>query len=52
MSEGLFKCYGESEEFQELNEKKITTKNFCYNKLLIIYDHSIVDHIKNMKCFC
>ncbi len=52
MSEGLFKCYGESEESQELNEKKITTKNFYYKKLLIIYDHSMVDHNKNMKCFC
>ena len=52
MSEGLFKCYGESEESQELNEKKITTKNFYYKKLLIIYDHSMVDHIEDMKCFC
>ena len=52
MSEGLFKFYGKSEESRELNEKKITTKNFCFKKLLNIYDHSMFDHIEDMKCFC
>ncbi|MFX1304031.1 MAG: hypothetical protein ACFE9X_11810 [Promethearchaeota archaeon] len=51
MSEGVFKCYGKSEESQELNKKKITTKNFCFKKLFKIYDHSMVDHTENMKCF-
>ncbi|MFX1380026.1 MAG: hypothetical protein ACFFA4_13125, partial [Promethearchaeota archaeon] len=48
----LFKCYGKSEESHELNEKKFTTKNFCYKKMVIIYDHSTVDQSEDMKCFC